>query len=272
MYKPSRQTIWTAIGFCAIIAGMTWYDLSGVGRLDDDYYEKTMVQGYFVGQNTPASAIPEDAGSLAIWAGAISETGETVSLTQAGMAPRLFPQRQIDLYYQLSGVPTRLTPAFDLIKQSVKAWEKENNTISDVFIEFTQDQPDLSAVASFAKGLKSHLELSYRVNLVARSNWFTPRPDSVADDAALQEIQRTVGRYAFDQNEAIEKNLTPDDFIAAIEQPQFPYYIILDESMDSAQFDKDYSAKAKFFGGFIKALRQDAGAPATPTETESTSP
>ena len=241
--RPVSKFLYATLGFCLVIAAMTWYDLQPKIPVQSSPGEY-----YLIGADTPLQQVPENQMAVILWGGEIDANG---ALTTPGKEPTLFSQREVNLLFRMRVMPDEHAAAFDTIDKAVHAWEKAGNQISILYIDYAVDTPDWQALNSFLRALREHQRVSYRLDVIAKTTWFD---DSRKTELGKLDMQKLVGMLNFDLDEAVSLDLSPSDYIATLEKIEFPYRLIVDESADLESIDSKATSNDKFFAGFIRAL------------------
>lgn len=227
--RPVLFLIWGLAALIALLALENFYSRHKAAQA------LPLTRLYLAGTRTPAQAIPADGSGIVIW---------------QGVKPQNFGSRDIHLLYRLASLPRTYSVLLAGFRKDIETWKKSGSSVKGVFIDYASDKPDWAALARLVSLLKT-TSSDYDIFLVAKPVWFA---GNGKENPYIADIQKNIRFLTFDLDAAVISGQSPADFVAGLEKIRFPFYLIVDKSVDTAAFHKQHTASAKFFAGFIIAL------------------
>ncbi|MEZ0261674.1 MAG: hypothetical protein ACAH80_11740 [Alphaproteobacteria bacterium] len=208
---------------------------------------------YFVRDEASLKAVPDNGGSIIIWAGDLGMEG----LTPSPIAPVSIPQREVDPLYVMPEIPTDLPKVFPIIQENIESWRGQNNTFNAIFIDYTAAKPDLVMLEDFCSKLRTYLKKNYWLFIRLRRDAVESAPNR---KIWLANMGKDVQAFAFDRKEERKPAESLEEMIKNLDSLGAPFVIVTDEIPDYASLTKTFKdARPKFFAAFMldmTALRQ----------------
>lgn len=241
-----RQIAWTLSLATIIVLGMTWYDLK---LRDYSYVHRGPGAPHFLQASSNLAALPDDYSSLTIWQARLETAADgAVTVTRDGVTPQPFPQRQVDLVFEVPRLPDASVeaPLQAEIVKIVAEWEADNNMVTDLVLDVREmDAPPGRALLGFIQRLREKMDMGFRVSLLIdplKSNGAIMHEDK---DTRFDVLSALGGLYMYLPETAVAESF------AAIETLESPYNVIIPDGRSESDAPDDTHGQYKYFQKFI---------------------
>lgn len=244
--RNRRQIFWTLLFVFVTVTCMTVYDLKWrnydvVGTAETGFF-------YLSPDSDPAT-IPDDESTLYIWQGRLAATGGGVTVTDPGIAPRTFAQRELDLFFEITDIaPGQQQALVDKVKDIAKNWTRKNNMIVDIVFDIRHLKMDSATFLQFLGAWHYATQTDYHARLLvdpeAAAGPFNGA-DSGTRNAMLAQVAGTA--IILDRTDDAGK-------MKAAENYGKSFIAFIPADADAKAFEKDTAQKMKYLAFYVKTL------------------
>lgn len=243
--KTDRRLIAAGLFILALVIGFNaWQDMQpkkGTVRT------ATLTAYTIVADQQAAEAAGNDASaSVIFWAGGV--VGTPPSFVPSPLKPVILRQQSSMPLFTVETLPTNFSQFFAALDQPVAQWSATGGLVNDIYIDYTNPNPDFGTLGPLANGLRGHFENSYWVVVGLRR---TPEAWPSETRTKLANMLKAVEFFVYALEDVAIKGETILQTITRIDAEGLPFMLRSTTMPDYAALMREMPEGKQYFGGFI---------------------
>ncbi len=243
----------TIAAFIAIVWFMSYGDLNSDHTTTQQARTRIITSEYYIDTSARPEIVPDDSRPITIFTGKIykARSGKHVFKHQ-GIQPTTFAQRQVNLMFRITDIPTNYKPIIKLIEKQKDLWTRQGNDIIALFVDYRPKNPNFATYEKFLTTLRGTPKTGeYHVIPSVDMSWISNK--SKADYIKLKDPASAflvLGKYkSFAQQAKKLKNIG------------YAFRIKLPANYEPNTKAERLLLDNKYFGSAMKTLNEDSVLP-----------
>ncbi|HYD18928.1 MAG TPA: hypothetical protein VEF76_10660 [Patescibacteria group bacterium] len=174
--------------------------------------------------------------------------GDDGVFVPSSLKPVSLPQQETVLLLTLDKVPSHFSPVYDSLREPVKAWSRSGSLVNDVFIDYSENPPDLDRIGPFTSGLRAYLQRQYWIILGVRR---TALPFSQENRTKLANMLKGIEFIVYRMEDVEKTGETLGQTITRIDKEGLPFLLRVKALPDYDALKKELPEGKQNFSGFV---------------------